>query len=117
MRPLRSKTPAERSPHSRTIGENAVRISTCACSSTTPISRFHITWRSRRVGDFARASMLEHLRLRIGGAVQRGVDRIQDAGQILRDVIIPEADNSIAFKLKPARTLHIARLVRLVSML
>ena len=26
-------TPAERSPHSRTIGENAVRISTCACSS------------------------------------------------------------------------------------
>ena len=38
IRPLRSNTPAERSPHSRTIGENAVRISTCACSSTTAIS-------------------------------------------------------------------------------
>ena len=48
MRPLRSNTPAERSPHSRTIGENAVRISTCACSSTTAIRRFHMICRSMR---------------------------------------------------------------------
>ena len=46
MRPWRSNTPAERSPHSRTIGENAVRISTCACSSTTAIRRFHMICRS-----------------------------------------------------------------------
>ena len=42
MRPLRSKMPAERSPASRTIEENAVRSSVCACSSTTAISRFHM---------------------------------------------------------------------------
>src|SRR5438105_11385687 len=46
--PVRSNTPAERSPHSRTIGEKAVRISTCACSSTTAISRFHMICRSIR---------------------------------------------------------------------
>ena len=45
IRPCGSKTPAERSPASRTIGENAVRSSTCACSSTTAISRFHMIWR------------------------------------------------------------------------
>ncbi|MEY9766647.1 hypothetical protein ABH988_007432 [Bradyrhizobium ottawaense] len=42
IRPLRSNTPAERSPHSRTIGLKAVRSSTWACSSTTAISRCHM---------------------------------------------------------------------------
>jgi hypothetical protein len=42
MRPCRSKTPAERSPASRTEVENAVRIRVWACSSTTEISRFHM---------------------------------------------------------------------------
>ena len=42
IRPLRSKTPAERSPHSRTMELKAVRISACACSSTTEIRRFHM---------------------------------------------------------------------------
>src|SRR5215470_5886489 len=42
MRPLRSKMPAERSPASRTMAENAVRNSVCACSSTTAMSRFHM---------------------------------------------------------------------------
>jgi hypothetical protein len=42
MRPDRSKTPADRSPASRTIGEKAVRIRVCACSSTTAIRRFHM---------------------------------------------------------------------------
>ena len=32
IRPLRSNTPAERSPHSRTIGLNAVLSNVCACS-------------------------------------------------------------------------------------
>src|SRR6266851_551672 len=48
MRPSRSNTPAERSPHSRTIGLKAVRIRVCACSSTTAISRFHMICRSIR---------------------------------------------------------------------
>ena len=43
MRACRSKTPADRSPHSRTIGLKAVRSSAWACSSTTEMSRFHIT--------------------------------------------------------------------------
>ena len=42
MRPFASKMPADRSPASRTIEENAVRSSVCACSSTTAISRFHM---------------------------------------------------------------------------
>src|SRR5260370_34175705 len=48
MRPSRSNTQAERSPHSRTIGLKAVRIRVCACSSTTAISRFHMICRSIR---------------------------------------------------------------------
>ena len=40
--PRVSNTPAERSPASRTMGENAVRIRACACSSTTAIRRFHM---------------------------------------------------------------------------
>src|ERR671912_2247391 len=48
MRPSRSNTPAERSPHSRTIGLKAVRIRVCACSSTTAIRRFHMICRSIR---------------------------------------------------------------------
>src|SRR6185437_2723011 len=44
MRPWRSKTPADRSPASRTDVENAVRNMVCACSSTTAISRFHMIW-------------------------------------------------------------------------
>src|SRR5262245_51310429 len=52
IRPFRSKTPAERSPHSRTIGLNAVRNKTCACSSTTAISRCHMIWRSIRFAPF-----------------------------------------------------------------
>ena len=43
IRPLGSNTPAERSPASRTEVEKAVRSSVIACSSTTEISRFHIT--------------------------------------------------------------------------
>ena len=58
IRPLRSNTPAERSPASRTIGEKAVRSSTCACSSTTAIRRFHITWRSISDSEFAAKSRL-----------------------------------------------------------
>src|SRR4051795_6169224 len=49
MRPLRSNTPAERSPHSRTIGLKAVRSSTWACSSTTAIKRCHMICRSIRL--------------------------------------------------------------------
>src|SRR4051794_40057527 len=49
MRPLRSNTPAERSPHSRTIGLKAVRSSTWACSSTTAMSRCHMICRSIRL--------------------------------------------------------------------
>src|SRR4029077_14813697 len=48
IRPCRSKTPADRSPHSRTIGLKAVRIRVCACSSTTAIRRFHMICRSIR---------------------------------------------------------------------
>ena len=39
MYPRLSKTPAERSPASRTIEVNDVRCSAAACSLTTPISR------------------------------------------------------------------------------
>src|SRR5881227_108991 len=42
MLPSRSKTPAERSPASRTEVEKAVRTRVCACSSTTAISRDHM---------------------------------------------------------------------------
>src|SRR5436189_149847 len=37
--------PAERSPASRATWPNAVRSSACACSSTTAMSRFHMTCR------------------------------------------------------------------------
>ena len=40
IQPLRSKTPAERSPASRTMEVKEVRMSAAACSLTTPISRF-----------------------------------------------------------------------------
>ena len=40
IRPCRSNTPADRSPDSRTVVENAVRIIVCACSSTTAMRRF-----------------------------------------------------------------------------
>ena len=40
IQPRRSNTPAERSPASRTIEVNEVRMSAAACSLTTPISRF-----------------------------------------------------------------------------
>ena len=43
--PWRSKTPAERSPDSRTMGLKAVRSRVWACSSTTASSRFHMIWR------------------------------------------------------------------------
>ncbi len=43
--PWRSKTPAERSPDSRTMGLKAVRSKVWACSSTTARSRFHMIWR------------------------------------------------------------------------
>src|SRR5690242_4734625 len=42
IRPSASKTPAERSPASRTEVENAVRTSVCACSSATAMSRLHM---------------------------------------------------------------------------
>src|SRR5689334_4787107 len=42
MLPSRSNTPAERSPASRTVVENAVRTNVCACSSTTAIKRLHM---------------------------------------------------------------------------
>src|SRR6266436_885136 len=42
MRPSASKTPAERSPASRTEVEKAVRTSVCACSSTTAMRRLHM---------------------------------------------------------------------------
>src|SRR5438876_8265465 len=42
MLPSRSKTPADRSPASRTGVEKAVRTRVCACSSTTAISRDHM---------------------------------------------------------------------------
>ena len=45
MRPWRSNTPADRSPASRTEVLKAVRISVSACSSTTEIRRFHMTWK------------------------------------------------------------------------
>src|SRR4029453_5731566 len=48
MRPSRSNTPAERAPHSRTIGLKAGRIRVCACSSTTGIGRFDMICRSIR---------------------------------------------------------------------
>jgi hypothetical protein len=46
MRPSVSNTPAERSPHSRTMVLKAVRKSTCACSSTTDTSRSQMICRS-----------------------------------------------------------------------
>ena len=39
MKPRRSKTPAERSPASRTMEVKEVRTSAAACSLTTPMSR------------------------------------------------------------------------------
>src|SRR3954469_23880536 len=45
MLPRRSKTPAERSPDSRTTVVNEVRISAAACSLTTAIRRFQRTSR------------------------------------------------------------------------
>ena len=39
MKPRRSKTPAERSPASRTMEVNDVRMRAAACSLTTPTSR------------------------------------------------------------------------------
>src|SRR5437660_15191 len=42
MLPSRSKTPADRSPASRTGVEKAVRTKVCACSSTTAINRDHM---------------------------------------------------------------------------
>ncbi len=54
MWPALSKTPAERSPASRTGVEKAVRIRVCACSSTTAIRRDHMicmwSWESAVLG-------------------------------------------------------------------
>src|SRR6476620_3031380 len=49
MLPRRSKTPAERSPDSRTTVVKLVRIKAAACSLTTAISRFQRT--SRVIGS------------------------------------------------------------------
>src|SRR5579864_229922 len=59
MRPSASKTPAERSPASRTEVENAVRTKVCACSSTTAMSRLHMicAWICESAA-FERLSML-----------------------------------------------------------
>jgi hypothetical protein len=68
MLPRVSKTPAERSPDSRTIVVNDVRMSAVACSLTTAISRFQIT--SSVIGSIIghsispvadRASIIKHL--------------------------------------------------------
>ena len=47
IRPSVSNTPADRSPASRTLVLKAVRTRLRACSSTTEISRFHITCRAK----------------------------------------------------------------------
>src|SRR3954468_13047391 len=49
MLPRRSKTPAERSPDSRTTVVNEVRIRAAACSLPTAVSRFQRT--SRVIGS------------------------------------------------------------------
>ena len=76
MRPCRSNTPAERSPHSRTIGENAVRISTCACSSTTAMSRFHMICRSMSVVAEVMGAPLSSRKPPTGPAEGRPDDRL-----------------------------------------
>ena len=45
IRPCGSNTPAERSPASRVEVEKALRTNVRACSSTTAMSRCHITCR------------------------------------------------------------------------
>ena len=66
MRPWRSKTPAERSPHSRTIGLKAVRSRVCACSSTMAIRRFHMSC-LRSSGE---AGRVRHARLHFASSRQ-----------------------------------------------
>src|SRR5205085_6356991 len=64
--PRRSKTPADRSPASRTIDVKDVRCSAVACSLTTPMSRFQQTSRVTGSNVMARspgrASWLDHQR-------------------------------------------------------
>src|SRR6266849_8896722 len=64
--PRRSKTPAERSPASRTIDVNEVRWSASACSLTTPMSRFQqtssVTGSKFMARLTPRASRLDHQR-------------------------------------------------------
>jgi hypothetical protein len=52
IQPRRSKTPADRSPASRTMDVNEVRMRAAACSLTTPISRFQQM--SRVMGSITR---------------------------------------------------------------
>src|SRR5438876_886789 len=92
MRPERSKTPAERSPHSRTIGLKAVRIRVCACSSTTAMRRFHMIWRSIWPMLFEVMAQLS-FRVRAGGlpafqddapgAVDDGIEASRDESRCL----------------------------------
>ena len=76
MKPRRSKTPAERSPASRTIEVNDVRMSAAACSLTTPTSR--LQQMSRVTGSImsSRRCVAAHVRRRAthGGLVE-GHDR------------------------------------------
>src|SRR6185369_15678094 len=88
MRPLRSNTPAERSPHSRTIGLKAVRSSTWACSSTTAISRCHMICRSiRLVGlDWLMSGRLP-FHDDAAGTIDMRIEAVGDEGRglVLRD--------------------------------
>ena len=85
IQPRRSKTPAERSPASRTMEVNDVRMSAAACSLTTPISRFQQM--SRVIGSITRLPRLEdqgqavvHADARAGAGHGGGLALLDDGG-------------------------------------
>src|SRR5438270_13805701 len=70
-----------------------------------------------RMRASAYAAMLEHPRFAITRAVERSIDHVQNAYGVLRDLVIPEADDSISFRFQPACALVIARSVQVITML
>src|SRR4249919_1640670 len=70
-----------------------------------------------RASHSTRTPVLEHGRLRVTSAVELSVDQLQYSREVLRDVVIPEPDNTIPFRLEPSRASLVAQSVRLFAVL
>jgi hypothetical protein len=56
--------------------------------------------------------MLEFDGIRIKRSVQRNVDRLQNAFDVFRHIIVPEADDTVTLPLQPPRSVFVSRYSR-----